>query len=189
MESAQCYWILTRLSRTKSTLERGLERHATNTVLEPTYNPILLGRASSLASDIAFFLQVPEATWQSHPAHTALLLSRPKAFIEYTSRLKEISDSSDPSLLLSHAYVRYLGDLSGGQVIRRRVAEAYELDIESGEGIKFYDFKNLGGTRSTIADLRKIKEWYRAGLSVGTGENETLKGKQPYSHINALHIK
>ncbi|KIM89413.1 hypothetical protein PILCRDRAFT_95257 [Piloderma croceum F 1598] len=125
------------------TLERALERHGSNPVLEPTYNPTLLSRASNLASDIAFFLQCPEATWQSHPAHTSLLLSRPQGFVEYITHLQALSDSADPSLLLAHTYVRYLGDLSGGQVIRRRVAKAYGIDLASGEGVKFYDFKSL----------------------------------------------
>jgi heme oxygenase len=113
--------------------------------LEPTYNPKILARTSNLASDIAFLLQCQEATWQSHPAHTGLLLSRPNSFIAYTERLQTLSDSADPSLLLAHAYVRYLGDLSGGQVIRRRVAEAYAIDIEDGSGLKFYEFKTLNG--------------------------------------------
>ncbi|EGN98509.1 hypothetical protein SERLA73DRAFT_139003, partial [Serpula lacrymans var. lacrymans S7.3] len=101
------------------TLERGLEQHASHPVLQPTYNPTLLARAPSLALDISFLLQVPESSWQSHPINATLLSSPPQAFADYTSRLRELSESSDPSGLLAHAYVRYLGDLSGGQVIRR----------------------------------------------------------------------
>ena len=162
--------------RIQSTLERALERHAAHPVLKPTYNPTLLARAPNIASDIAFFLQCDEATWQSHPAHTALLLSCPEP--EYTTHLQALADSADPSLLLAHAYVRYLGDLSGGQIIRRRVAKAYGIDMKSSKGVKFYEFKNLEGTRSgTVGDFKKIKEWYRTGMNVGTGDNERLKGK------------
>jgi heme oxygenase len=71
-----------------------------------------------------------------------------------------------------------LGDLSGGQIIKRRIAKAYGMDVESGEGIQFYEFKNLEGTKSgTIGDMKKIKEWYRAGMNAGTGDNEKLKGE------------
>jgi heme oxygenase len=147
--------------------------------LEPTYNPALLSRASNLASDIAFFLQCPESTWQSHPAHTSLLLSRPQAFVEYVTHLQALSDSADPSLLLAHTYVRYLGDLSGGRVIRHRVAKAYGIDMASGEGVKFYDFKSLDATKPhKMDDFKKIKEWFRAGMNSGIGENKKLKGKQ-----------
>lgn len=144
--------------------------------MEPTYNPKTLARTSNLASDIAFLLQCQEATWQSHPAHTGLLLSRPDSFIAYTERLQTLSHSADPSLLLAHAYVRYLGDLSGGQVIRRRVAQAYAIDAENGSGVKFYEFKNLEGTKpGTRGDNKKIKEWYRTGMNAGVRDNETLK--------------
>jgi len=99
--------------------------------------------------------------------------------MEYTTHLQALSDSADPSLLLAHAYVRYVGDLSGGQVIRRHVAKAYGTDVASGEGVRFYDFKSLDNTRSgTIGDFKKIKEWFRAGMNSGTGDNEKLKGKR-----------
>lgn len=163
-----------------SCLERALETHASHPVLEPTYNPTLLSRAPHLASDISCLLQCDEATWQSNPAYTALLLSQPKPLTEYTKRLDTLASSSSPSdqaLLLAHAYVRYLGDLSGGQVIKRRVAKAYGLDLETSDGIRFYEFKNLEGTGpGNIGDFKKIKEWYRKGMDVGAGGNETLKG-------------
>jgi heme oxygenase len=60
------------------------------------------------------------------------------------------------------------------------VAKAYGIDMKSSKGIKFYEFKNLEGTRSgTVGDFKKIKEWYRTGMNVGTGDNERLKGKRP----------
>jgi heme oxygenase len=75
-----------------------------------------------------------------------------------------------------------LGDLSGGRVIRRRLAKAYDIDVESGEGVRFYDFKNLEGTRSgTVGDFKKIKEWYRAGMNAGTADNEECKGESSKS--------
>lgn len=122
-------------------------------------------------------LQCQEEKWQSHPAHTDLLLTRPYPFIAYTEHLQILSDSADPSLLLAHAYVRYLGDLSGGQTIRRQVAKAYAIDAEDGSGVKFYEFKNFEGTRTgTTRDYKQIKEWYRAGMNAGVRDDEALKG-------------
>ena len=100
----------------------------------------------------------------------------PPALSRYLGRLKEIISSEDPSTLLSHAYVRYLGDLSGGQVIRSRVSKAYGL--EDGAGVSFFDFKTLGGTgTATIGDMKKIKEWYRDNMNTVVGDNQELKGK------------
>lgn len=159
-----------------SIFERGLDRHAANSVLAPTYNPGLLARTSSLSADIAHLLQVPESSWQSHPIHASLTSSPPQPLTDYITRLQTLADSSDPSPLLAHAYVRYLGDLSGGQFIRRRLAKAY--DLEDGAGLSFYDFKQLGGNASgTIGDMKKIKEWYRDGMNAGVGDDQDLKEK------------
>ena len=152
-----------------------MELHASHPVLAPTYNPTLFARAQSLAADISYFLETPESTWQSHPLHTELTLSPPKPFEEYRTRITHLAES-DPARLLAHAYVRYLGDLSGGQFIRRRIAKAYGL--EDGAGVSFYEFKQLGGNASsTIGDMKKIKEWYRDGMNAGAGEDQDLKAK------------
>ncbi|OBZ71509.1 Heme oxygenase 2 [Grifola frondosa] len=155
-------------------LECALEQYASHSTLYPTHNPALFARSSNIAADISHLLQVNESTWQSHPMHTALMLSPPSALTDYVSRIEAVAESSDPSPLLSHAYVRYLGDLSGGQFIRRRVVKAYGL--ENGNGVQFYDFKPLGGTGSgTIGDMKKIKEWYRDGMNTAVGNDKALK--------------
>lgn len=70
-----------------------------------------------------------------------------------------------------------MGDLSGGQVIKRKVVKAYGLDLESSDGVRFYEFRNLEGTGlGSIGDFKKIKEWYRVGMNAGTGDDEKLKG-------------
>lgn len=164
------------------TLERGLDRHADHPTLAPTYNPSLLARASNIASDISYLLQTPENLWMAHPIHVELKATFPPALKAYVERLEYLLNSDDPSRLLAHAYVRYLGDLSGGQVIRRRVAKAYGLDLGedegSGLGTKFYDFKQLGGSKSgNMGDFKKIKDWYREGMNQGAGDDVSKKSK------------
>jgi heme oxygenase (biliverdin-producing, ferredoxin) len=161
-----------------SMLEQGLERHATHPVLQPTYNPILFARASALSSDISTLLGVSELEWPSHPINQSLLSSPPTAFSAYTSRLHDLADSSDPSPLLAHSYIRYLGDLSGGQFIARAVSKAYGLDHPDKLGIKFYQFSRLGGggPANTNADTKKIKDWFRKGMDEGVGDNAPRKG-------------
>lgn len=103
------------------------------------------------------------------------MANRPPALSHYVDRIEQITSSEDPAALLSHAYVRYLGDLSGGQVIRGKIAKAYNL--EDGAGVSFYDFKTLGGTgAATIGDMKKIKEWYRDNMNTVVGDNQELKG-------------
>lgn len=58
--------------------------------------------------------------------------------------------------LLGHIYVRYLGDLNGGQMLKRIVAKAFDLD---GSALAFYDFPEL----KDIADYRTQ---YRQKLNV-----------------------
>ncbi|KAH7927808.1 heme oxygenase-like protein [Leucogyrophana mollusca] len=158
-----------------NTLESGLSRHASHPILQPTSNPALLARTPGLASDISFLLQVPESSWQSHPAHVALTKSPPPALLDYSSRIHRISES-DPPRLLAHAYVRYLGDMSGGQILRRRIAKAYGLDIAEGSGIQFYHFSAFRGGKSGTGDnIRKMKDWYREGMNSAVGNDANLK--------------
>ncbi|KAG1843007.1 hypothetical protein DFJ58DRAFT_907459 [Suillus subalutaceus] len=168
LDKEEYVYFLMMLWHVYTELERGLETHASYPTLQPTYNPTLLARTPSISQDISHLLGVPEAEWQIHPLHTP--------FVAYTTRLRELSESSDPTCLLAHAYVRYLGDMSGGQVIRRRIAEAYDLDVDRGYGTRLYDFKKLDSSEpANIGDIKKIKEWYKDGMNTGIGDDTALK--------------
>jgi heme oxygenase len=58
-------------------------------------------------------------------------------------------------LLVAHAYVRYLGDLSGGQALRKVVGRG--LGLSGSEGLSFYDFPG-------IADPDGFKSRFRESL-------------------------
>lgn len=182
-------YIYCHLLRT-SALETALDEHSDDPVLSRVHNPTLLGRRDSLAADIAYFLEATTDTWYSHPTHLAFQDDLPQAISTYVSRIRAISSSAQPALLLAHAYVRYLGDLSGGQFVRHKIMKAYGLD-ESGDGARFYDFGTLGGAamkegeRGGIGELKKIKEWYREGMDRGVGDNEQLKGEASYRTCNS----
>jgi heme oxygenase (biliverdin-producing, ferredoxin) len=161
-----------------STLEQGLERHAAHPVLEPTYNPTLFSRIPSLSSDISILLDVPEPEWPSHPIHKSLLKSPPNVLSGYTFHLNKLAESSDPSLLLAHSYIRYLGDLSGGQVISRAISKAYGLDHPDKLGVMFYQFSRLGGggPARNNKDVNELKDWFRKGMDEGVGDDVLCKG-------------
>lgn len=56
----------------------------------------------------------------------------------YLARLyNEVGDAR----LLAHHYIRYLGDLSGGQAISKLVSRHYAI---APEALTFYDFTNIG---------------------------------------------
>jgi len=69
----------------------------------------------------------------------------------YVARLKECA--SDPVRLVAHHYTRYLGDLSGGQVIPRLLTRHYDIT----DGLDFYRFEG-------IAKPKTYKDAYRAAL-------------------------
>lgn len=60
-----------------------------------------------------------------------------------------------PLGLAAHHYTRYLGDLSGGQALKRIVAKMYHLESE--DGLAFYNFPQ-------IPDHAAFKNEYRARL-------------------------
>lgn len=69
---------------------------------------------------------------------------------EYVARLREMKDW--PGGWVAHAYTRYLGDLSGGQVIKAAVERTHQL--KDGQGVQFYVFPQ-------IPDYKAFKLAYR----------------------------
>lgn len=162
-------------------LEEGLAANANDHVLSPTYNPALLARCSVLSSDISFLLGVADddVSWKTHEIHQTLISSPPPAFQAYISRLNHVTQE-DPRRLLAHSYIRYMGDLSGGQIMKNNIRKAYGL--ADGQGIRFYEFAVLGSEgqmNPALADkeeMRKIKEWFKSGIDAGVGNDIKMKG-------------
>ncbi|KAA3656168.1 MAG: biliverdin-producing heme oxygenase [Calditrichaeota bacterium] len=72
----------------------------------------------------------------------------------YVQRINELSEQWVEGLV-AHLYTRYLGDLSGGQALKKVVARSF--DLATNEGIAFYEF-------SEITDIPRFKNEYRAQL-------------------------
>ena len=72
----------------------------------------------------------------------------------YCYRINEVAEK-DPYLLIAHHYTRYIGDLSGGKILRGIAKKA--LNPPVGEGLHFYDFPR-------IEDAKAWKDEYRAVL-------------------------
>ena len=73
---------------------------------------------------------------------------------KYCYRINEIAEK-DPYLLIAHHYTRYIGDLSGGQILKGIAKKA--LNQPEGEGLHFYDFP-------MIEDAKAFKTEYRSTL-------------------------
>lgn len=121
-------------------LEDALAAHALTPSVGPVVMPELF-RCRALAADL-----------QALGATTAPPLAR--ATLNYTRRLGEIR-ATKPGLLVAHAYVRYLGDLNGGQALRRAVAR--HLGLNGDNGTAFYDFGDS-------ARRQRLEQSFRAGL-------------------------
>ncbi len=111
-------------------------------------------------------------TWQTDPFYVDFFNHIPKPIQDYVDRLAYLgrpeASHDDVIALTAHAYVRYLGDLSGGQIIRRRIIKAYDL-YEDGEGLAFYNFRTLdyrtGDKPAEMHEIRRIKNWFKDGLN------------------------
>jgi heme oxygenase len=133
-------------------LEAGLSRHVDHPGLAPL-GCAALYRSAALADD----LQALHGTaWQAE-------IDRVEASTRYGEHLLELSDHA-PAALAAHAYVRYLGDLHGGQVLARRVAQTLGLELGLAErredgataarGLAFYDFGDAAAVGSRIGSFR-----------------------------------
>jgi heme oxygenase (biliverdin-producing, ferredoxin) len=89
------------------------------------------------------------------------------ALAEYVQRL-ERDRASAPHRLLAHAYVRYLGDLHGGQILAARVRDA--LGLAAGVGTAFYAF----GDDARVQQLRLDFRTWLAALTLSPGEGDDL---------------
>ena len=106
--------LLHQLAALYTALEAGLQRAGAPVV------DAALARSAALRADLAHLA----------PAGGAALVAPTTAYVLHLQALPGV-------LLAAHAYVRYLGDLAGGQVLRRIVGRAYGLEVD---GLRFYDF-------------------------------------------------
>jgi len=73
----------------------------------------------------------------------------------YVNRIREVANQS-PELLVGHHYTRYIGDLSGGQILKKIAKKA--LNLNGDDGLNFYEFK-------LIKDEKLFKKSYSETLN------------------------
>nr|WDB00673.1 heme oxygenase [Cavernulicola chilensis] len=125
-------------------IEEEMNFHKENSILSPIFYPELF-RKESLSKDLEFYYG---PKWQQE-------ISPSRATQVYISRIHQISQNQ-PELLVAHAYTRYLGDLSGGQILKRIAQRA--MNLQGKEGTAFYNFDKIG-------DEIQFKKEYRDNLN------------------------
>lgn len=111
----------------------------------------LLHRSPALDRDVAHLRPLaPDADPALSPAT-----------LEFVARLEEVADT--PHRWLAHHYTRYMGDLSGGQQMRKAAEKAYGLG--GGSGAEFYRFPGLGAPA-------RFKDAYRARLDAADWDEQ-----------------
>ena len=127
-----------------SALESAAERWRDDPVAGPFVQPELT-RVPSLERDLAYLLGPDWA-----PAAQRLRLP---ATERYVSHLADVAGSW-PAGFVAHHYVRYLGDLSGGQIIRQRLQQHYgEVGVHAGHFYVFEDVPKLKPFRDRYGAL------------------------------------
>ncbi len=126
-----------------SAMEEEMERHRNHPILSKIYFP-QLNRKSSLEQDLQFYFG---ANWREHVAPSP-------AGQAYVQRIRDVSNTA-PELLVAHSYTRYLGDLSGGQILKKIAQQA--MNLADGQGTAFYEFQD-------IPDEKVFKASYRQAM-------------------------
>lgn len=134
------YHYLWSLHAMYTTLENELEKNKTNAVAALVYFPELF-RKESLAADLL--------EWSNFK--TDIPKGLQSAINLYVNHLQKLGEHN-PELLVSHAYVRYMGDLSGGQIL----AKILNRRFTDARGLNFYNYQ--------IEDVKLMKAMYRNHL-------------------------
>ncbi len=135
--------LVTNLYFVYSAMEEEMELLKDHAIISKIYFP-QLNRKESLEKDLTFYYG---ANWREEIE----ISPAGKAYVE---RIREVSNNQ-PELLVGHCYTRYLGDLSGGQILKKIAQTAMNLD---GNGTAFYEFAD-------IADEKAFKDKYRQAMN------------------------
>ncbi|XP_035511671.1 heme oxygenase 1a [Morone saxatilis] len=126
-------------------LEEEMDRNSSHPAVAPIYFPQELARVESLERDLEHFFG---KDWRKR-------VIVPAATHRYQQRLRKIGKES-PELLVAHAYTRYLGDLSGGQVLGKITQKS--LGLSSKDGLAFFSFPG-------VTSPNRFKQLYRSRMN------------------------
>ncbi|MGH4027894.1 heme oxygenase (biliverdin-producing) [Actinomycetota bacterium Odt1-20B] len=124
-------------------LEDGADALRDDPVAGPFIRPELL-RVTELERDLAH-LRGPH--WRAH-------LTPLPATAAYAARVEECARTW-PGGYVAHHYTRYLGDLSGGQIIRGKAEQTWGF-ARKGDGVRFYVFEDISNPAAFKRSYREL---------------------------------
>ncbi|MGW9132864.1 biliverdin-producing heme oxygenase [Streptomyces sp. NPDC055681] len=124
-------------------LEEGAEALRTDPVAGPFIQPELM-RTAELERDLA---HLRGADWRRG-------LEPLPATASYADRVTECARTWSAGYV-AHHYTRYLGDLSGGQIIRDRAEKTWGF-ARKGDGVRFYVFEEIANPASFKRGYREL---------------------------------
>ncbi|WP_338695940.1 biliverdin-producing heme oxygenase [Streptomyces sp. Q6] len=138
-------------------LEDGMERLADDPVAGPFIQPEL-ARVPELERDLA---HLRGEDWRAK-------VSALPATARYAARVEECA-TGWPAGYVAHHYTRYLGDLSGGQIIRDKAEKTWGF-ARKGDGVRFYVFEQVGNPAAFKRRYRELLD----GLAVDDLEKQRV---------------
>lgn len=130
-------------------LESGADRLAADPVAGPFIQPELY-RLGALERDLE---HLRGADWRARV--TALPATQ-----AYADRVRECA-AEWPAGYIAHHYTRYLGDLSGGQIIRDKAEKTWGFE-RKGDGVRFYVFEEITNPAAFKRGYRELLDAVRA---------------------------
>uniref|UniRef100_A0A673CZY0 Heme oxygenase n=1 Tax=Sphaeramia orbicularis TaxID=375764 RepID=A0A673CZY0_9TELE len=154
-------------------LEEELDRNSDHPGVAPIYFPAELARLESIEKDLEYFyglnwrekIVVPGSNKKIQPQTQT---GTPLTYFSRTDVSLMIIQSTNhsyftfqigkenPEFLVAHAYTRYLGDLSGGQVLGRIAQKS--MGLKGSEGLSFFAFPG-------VSSPNLFKQLYRSRMN------------------------
>lgn len=140
-------------------MESLLDQHKDHASVQLIHFPTELNREQTLRKDLEYFYGTETATRLIKDTSTSIT----PAVRTYLDAM-DAACAKHPALLVAHSYSRYLGDLSGGQILAKRLKTSIlgltqdSTEWDTKDGLAFYHFENLG-------NQAEFKDFYRQRLN------------------------
>ncbi|KAF7730687.1 hypothetical protein EC973_001636 [Apophysomyces ossiformis] len=148
---------LTSLYFVYKAMEDLLRKYKDDPIVQIIHFPHELDREQALLRDLEFYYGKDRVAEVINPA---AMTPAVKTYVQ----AMENACATNCSLLIAHSYSRYLGDLSGGQILAKRLKkhvlklEENDSAWDSNQGLEFYYFENIG-------NQAEFKAFYRERLN------------------------
>ncbi|MFM7086067.1 MAG: heme oxygenase (biliverdin-producing) [Cyanobium sp.] len=125
-----------------SAMEEEIGRLREHPVVGPVGFPEL-NRRETLEQDLAFYFG---SGWRQQ------IQATPGAQ-QYVARIRQVAKEA-PELLVGHHYTRYIGDLSGGQILKNIAQKA--MNLGEHDGLRFYEFDSIPDEKAFKSNYRTV---------------------------------